>query len=117
MALKQSDLDQFAGGSDTVFSHQLLTKFRYTCGVQHMAVEGGAYWLIDKIISLQLKPEIAAEVFQSWKLTVTANTGLLLCDDGDGKVVYREEIGFTDFPLPKIKLWMVGFTLMLPCEY
>jgi len=32
-------------------------------------------------------------------------TGILICDDGNGTVVVRECIPFTDFPLRKIKLY------------
>jgi hypothetical protein len=38
------------------------------------------------------------------------------CDDGDGRVVVRQRISFTDFPLPEVTLYLEYGTLMLPRE-
>jgi len=35
---------------------------------------------------------------------------------GDGKRVYAQEIPFTDFPLPEIKLYFTNNTILLPSE-
>ena len=44
-------------------------------------------------------------------------TAVLTCDDGNGKVVYRKAIEFTDFPLPEIALYFTTNTILLPSEY
>jgi hypothetical protein len=60
---------------------------------------------------------VAAEEFQLWKLMVRADrTATLVCEDGDGKRVYAQEIPFTDFPLPEIKLYFTNNTILLPSE-
>ena len=38
------------------------------------------------------------------------------CEDGDGRVVFRQQISFTDFPLPSVTLYLEYGTLMLPQE-
>jgi hypothetical protein len=57
-------------------------------------------------------------IFQLWKLKVNDDrTAVLTCDDGNGKVVYRNAIEFTDFPLPEIALYFTTNTILLPSEY
>src|SRR5215469_9248135 len=80
--------------------------FSFTDGAKYVADEGGAYWLLDTIsICQRHEPHVAAEAFQVWTLTVRPDrTATLTCDDGNGKVVYTEEIEFTDFPRGEITL-------------
>jgi hypothetical protein len=114
--LTQADLAQFTG-SERWYRHSLMRTITYTEGVQFLAEKAGAYWLVDKIATLQLEPKIKREEFQAWKLTVAENRGKLLCEDGNGNAVYREEIEFTDFPLDEIMLWYTNSVIMLPSEY
>lgn len=119
MPLSLTDLSQFTG-SHHLYRHALIRKVHYTDGVKYLAMEGGAYWLIDEIaISQHFNKQIAAEEFQLWTLTVNAddNTAVLLCDDGNGKVVFRKEIPFTDFPLHHIELYFTNGTICLPSDY
>ena len=44
--LQQADLRQFTG-TETWFRHPLARKVLYTEGVQYVAEQGGAYWLLD----------------------------------------------------------------------
>lgn len=117
--LTTSDLAQFTG-SETFYRHNLMRNVVYTEGVQFLADKGGAYWLIDKIATLQMDPKVRAEAFQAWKLEVVDGKARLTCDDGNGVFVYAEHIDYTDFPLSEITLWAVQGehrTIMLPSEY
>jgi len=117
MTLQQTDLRQFTGSS-SFYTHPLFRGFVYTEGVQYLAEKGGAYWLIDKIFSLQLLPDLKAGGFQCWTLKVSKDrTATLACTDGDYRKLYREEISYTDFPLPEIRLYCTDRTLLLPSEY
>jgi hypothetical protein len=90
----------------------------YTPGVQHLAERAGAYWLIDLVASHQITPNVSAEEFQVWTLTVAADrTALAVADDGSGREVARQVIEFTDFPLDEFKLYLDQGTLMLTGEY
>ena len=61
---------------------------------------------------------VAAEEFQVWRLRVKADrTATLTCKDGNGNVVSRKAIPFTDFPLDKIELWFANNTIYLPSEH
>ena len=66
-----------------------------------------------------------AEPFQVWTLTRTkkkpSNSATLRCEDGNGRVVYRQRIPFTDFPLETITLYCAAegaeWVVMLTSEY
>jgi len=85
--------------------------------VRFIAMEAGAYWLIDMIFSFQLDGHIKAEAFQCWKLITHNNTGTLTCEDGNGNPVHSHELTYTDFPLDEADLWFVDNVLLLPSEY
>ena len=115
--LQQADLRQFTG-TETWFRHPLARKVLYTEGVQYVAEQGGAYWLLDTLAFAQAIPAVAAESFQFWTLTVHPNqTATLACEDGNGKVVHTQEIPFTDFPLDEIKFYFTDNVILLPSEY
>ncbi len=113
----QSALSQFTGTEEWYY-HPLFKRYRYTEGVKFLAGEAGAYWLLEKILSNQILPEIKVEGFQLWKLTVDENKkATLTCDDGNGVVIYTEQITYTDFPLDEISFYFTDSVLLLPSEY
>lgn len=111
-----ADLRQFTG-SEQVFRHSLMRRITYTEGVQYLAEKGGAYWLLDKVATLQLDRTMRAEEFQVWKLAVADNKAVLTMEDGNDRELYREQIEFTDFPLPEVRLFFRDNVIMLPSEY
>ena len=88
-------------------------------GVQHVAEQGGAYWLIDKIFAAQYENiNLPEQEFQVWILELLETGGAqLTCHDGDYNWQHDEKINFTDFPLKKITLYFTGNVLLLPSEY
>ena len=57
-------------------------------------------------IAQQHESRVAQEDFQVWKLQVRADrSATVLCDDGNGNVVYTQEIPFTDFPLDEVNAY------------
>ncbi|MGB4057581.1 MAG: DUF6876 family protein [Alphaproteobacteria bacterium] len=114
----QSELRNFCG-TETWFRHSLFRKFLYTEGVQFLAEEAGAYWLVDMIFGFQEKLAIRqAGYFQAWELTVNeGQTATLTCENGDCKVVFTHHLTFSDFPLPKIRMFFIHDTLLLTTEY
>jgi hypothetical protein len=111
-------LRQFTG-SEHWYRHGLVRTVVFTDGAKFVADEGGAYWLLDIIAIAQRHDQrVAAEPFQAWKLTVRENhTGTVTCDDGNRNIVYRQELEFTDFPLPEITLYFTDNVILLPSEY
>ena len=91
----------------------------YTEGVHYLAGKVGAYWLIDLVVSHQLTPKVRREPFQVWLLKVNEDRSAVAeCyDDLPGKLLARQKIEYTDFPLDEIKLYFCDGTLLLPSEY
>ncbi len=88
--------------------------------MKFLAEKAGAFWLIDLVASHQTA-RLRQEEFQLWILTVDRdNTPMAVatCQADTGKpLLVRQEIDYTDFPLPSIKLYLVDGVLMLPDEY
>lgn len=82
-----------------------------------MAKEGGAFWLVDKIL-LTTRAKKNLQEFGAWKLEVKEDkTAVLVCEDGNYNQLYCEQIEWTDFPLKRIELWFENGVLILPSEH
>lgn len=116
--LHKDVLRQFTG-TEFWYRHALARDVLYTDGARHVAEHGGAYWLLDEIaLSQKSEPALAKEGFQVWTLKVAQDaSGVLTCEDGDLREVYRKELIYTDFPLPEITLWFTNNVILLPSEY
>ena len=117
-AALECDLAQFCG-TENWWKHW-TGRITFTDGVKFLAEKAGAFWLIDLVASHQTA-RLQKEEFQVWILTVSRNRtpmAVATCQtDTDEPLLVRQEIDYTDFPLPSIKLWLVGGVLMLPNEY
>ena len=129
-----ADLSQFTG---TETWHRHFTGLLYTDGIQYLAEQAEAYWLIDAIASYQyqLKRDEYLAEFQVWVISVAGEGErkypCLLPQDGYKAVLtcwqdtpeqglkppVIQQIEYTDFPLIEIKLYVSGGVLMLPSEY
>jgi hypothetical protein len=117
--IRQKLLDGLAQqiGSEAVFRHW-TRHLVYTEGVEYLAEQANAYWLIDLIASWCIDPRIQANEFIHWKLTVNPDrTAVAIADDGNGNEILRQYIEVTDFPLDEITLFLTDRTLLLPSEY
>jgi hypothetical protein len=128
----ESNLQGFNNGTNDYHRSSMLTKaIFHTDGIEYLAKNAKAYWLIDAIVSYQTKPRIAREQFQVWTLQTDTEKHIasLLCTDGDKgdgpKELARQVITYTDFPLPFITLYLengsldgehIHKILMLPSE-
>jgi len=133
-----------ASGTGRHYPH--WTGFFFTEGVKQLADGAECHWLLDIIGSY--RPEIArkakgkgkgAELWrdladmQFWTLKVLSeeerkgkdHVAVVTCADGNGNVMIRQEIHYTDFPLPEVKIWVefgstcdgrIGHVAMLPGE-
>lgn len=110
-------------GGDTLVRHPMFPRTLYTQGIQTLAEKGGADWLVEVVLSHQITPKVRAEDFQVWTLTVDQETGRGVVtmtdggkDDDEELEIVRQEIPFTDFPLPSVKMYLENGVLMLPQE-
>ena len=130
MPIKETELAQFTGTDTWRSWSPLFPNMLLTAGAQYVAENGGtsgAYWLMDAIASyqpsLQKNPRLREAQF--WKLQVHADkTATLICqEDSDIEPVVTQQIEFTDFDLPEIRLYCmpvgdgVRHTILLPSEY
>lgn len=130
MPLKAHELSQFTGTDTWRSWSPLFPKMLLTQGAQYVAEnagKSGAYWLMDAIASyqpeLQKKPRLQDAQF--WTLQVHPDkTATLLCQEDSGmEPAVEQQIDFTDFDLPEIKLYCmpvgdgVRYTILLPSEY
>jgi len=112
--LTESGLMQFYG-TENWYKH--LSGYLYTDGVRYVAQEGGAYWLVDKIL-FTTRAKKNLQEFGTWKLEVNEDeSAILVCEDGNYNELYREKIEWTDFPLERIELWFENGVLILPSEH
>jgi hypothetical protein len=100
-----------------VFPHP-TGRLVYTEGVQFLADQADAYWLIDLIASWCPDARPQHEDFVQWKPTVNEDrTAVAIADDGNGNELLRQAIPHMNFPLDEITLYLTERTLLLPSEY
>jgi hypothetical protein len=120
-----NDLAQFSGTEEY---HRMRypggTTLLLTDGANYLAEKAGAYWLMDVIASYQRAPEFYGQEFQVWRIEVEpCRTAEITADDGNEKVLARQTIPWTDFPLDHFKLYaelndyLGGLVILLPSEY
>ena len=118
-------LAEYSGSQQFFRFSAFARNFVVTEGVKFLADEAQCYWLLDVIVS-HLPAVIAAdEEFAVVTLERDAEgSGAVfqIADDDPANVVYaRQEIEFTTFPMPSIKLYLQTdtehWTLMLTSEY
>lgn len=112
----QQELMQFYGSEQW---HRTHPHVLITDGVKYMADHCGAYWLVDCVASYQTIKKVAKELFQVIDLAVDSenHTAVVTVGDGNENEVFRQDIPYTDFPLPKIRLYYTDGVLLLPSEY
>ena len=107
-------------GSENYYQHRLGPI--YTDGINYMATICEAYWLIDAIASYQTTRFAATNAFQVWELVKSPTDNrpdrhILTYEDGNGNLLIRQTIPFSDFPLEDIKIYVCDNTILLPSEY
>jgi len=102
-------------GSETFYRHW-TGRLTYTEGIKHLADAAECYWLIDAIWYLLLEGQDAVP----W-IPVEGEGAVLTCwrdtPEEDSLPPIRQNIEFSDFALPQIKLYVSMGVLMLPAEY
>ena len=125
----RSGLGQFTG-TENWTRHVLARNMLMTDGILYLRENADCFWLIDAIAShISTDARLRNEEFQTWTFERAGDHDLskphlLYVTDGNtDKRIVTQEIGYSDFPLPKITLWAVydlefeGWVLMLPSEY
>jgi hypothetical protein len=120
----QNNLLQY-DGSENLYARKCFgSNIQYTDGIKYLIESCECNWLIDAIASYQSKAFKAFDYMQFWTLTVATkdNSATLICDDGNESVRVTQEIPYTEFPLPSIKIYAsveddTTVRLYLPTEH
>jgi hypothetical protein len=104
-------------GTECYYKHT-FSAYVYTDGLKALAMDCGAYWLIDLVISHQLVSKVRAELFQVWQLQKEKeNIFKVVATDGSYNVIATQPIPYSDFPYDGCTVYLVEGVLMLPCKY
>lgn len=110
------DAGHYRAGSDTFYRHPLGLLF--TQGINDMAEAYGAFWLLDVVGSAQLCGG-SAEPFQVWQIRCVSGTEFVVqaFTDTPGRLIYRQEIPFSDFPIEEFEFYCADGVILLKEEY
>jgi hypothetical protein len=111
-------------GSQTFYRHW-TKRLLFTDGIQFVAINARAQWLIDAVASYQSEKDFRDEEFQLWILTVNQDRSAILEAWTDspksGRLLARQKIEYSDFPLPKFEFYVEGVgadrTMLLKSEH
>jgi hypothetical protein len=101
----QDNLRQFTGTQNYHRWSVLFRNFVMTDGVKFLSDEAGAYWLSDAIASHY--GSYKKEGFVVANLMKDKGKWDLLLTDGDEHTLASQEIGYSDFPLEEISLYVI----------
>ena len=115
-----SELQRFSGTENyytSTFRRLLLTD-----GVHFLRESANCYWLIDIVESVQHLPKIKDNSsFIVWKIEKqdTNRATVTAWDDTPHKsrLLYKQELVYTDFPLKEFEFYQCGNVLLLKSEY
>ena len=118
--MSQFDPGQLAHFIGTEHYYRLTPSAVLTDGTKYLAEAAGAFWLMDAIASY-LPQFTGRQDFIVAKLVRTGSQAELTLDDGNGRVLERQHIEYTDFPMQAIQLYACWggeyWVLMLSSEY
>ncbi len=111
-------LKQFIGTTQ-YWDHFIPGSFRLrlTDGCNFVRQEAGANWLFDMIASYQYDDRINLYLFQIWQLKRKEDHWSLECRGDDGQHMLTSRIGYSDFPIDHIEIWVLDGIALLPSEY
>jgi len=115
-----NNLAQFTGTETYHRWSPIFPKAVATDGVIYLAEQCHSFWLLDVIGSVLPLPKVKSEAFLT--AIFSKEQGKVVIDDGDGNVLYVQEIASPTFPLDEIRLFVTDGeegmrVIMLPSEY
>lgn len=118
--MSQFDPSQLAQFTGTEHYYRLSPSAVLTDGTRYLAEAAGAFWLMDAIA--RFLPQFSGrEDFIVARLVRTGSQAELTLDYGNGLVLDRQHIEYTDFPMQSIQLYACWggeyWVLMLCSEY
>jgi len=101
-------------GSETY--HRYLFGMVATNGAMELATTYQCFWFLDMVASYQHL--IKKEDFQIWKLRKNADSSAwVIAEDGNGTVLVKQEIKYTNFKTEQVTVWVEGNVILLSSEH
>jgi hypothetical protein len=96
--------------------HSYMCGMLLTDGALAMCEKFSCFWFADVICSYQHK--LKNEEFQVWSLGKNEDSSaIVLCTDGNDRVLISQDIPWTDFKADVATLWVEGNVILLPSEH
>ena len=115
-----SELQRFSGTENYYTS--TFQKLLLTDGVHFLRESANCYWLIDIVESVQHLEKIKDNAsFIVWKIEKQDTNKAIVSAWSDtphkSKLLYKQELVYTDFPLQEFEFYQCGNVLLLKSEY
>lgn len=118
--MSEFDASQLSYFTGTTAYYRISNRHLLTDGTKYVAEAAGAFWLMDAAAS-HLDEIGTDDWFVLIKLNVSDDRAVMIYEDGNGHEYARQEIAYTDFPMPGIQLYACWdgehWVLMLTSEY
>jgi len=118
--MKKFDLAQLSYFTGTEKYYRISRRHLLTDGTKYLAELAECFWMMDAIAS-HLCEIGTADWFVLVRVEVTEGRAVMIYEDGNSREYARQEIPYTDFPLPSITLYACWdqehWVIMLPSEY
>ena len=111
----RADLSQFTG-TEQWYRHGINRRMLFTDGVKYFAEQAGCYWFLD-IIATEVFSLLREQPFLVITMDVDDGEADIFVDDGNGNVVWKRHINFTDAPDGDWRFYLTDNVLMVPSEY
>jgi len=118
--MKNFDASQLLHFTGTERYYRISRRHLLTDGTKYLAEEAECFWMMDAIAS-HLSEIGTDDWFVQVRMIVQRQQTTMIYEDGNGKEHARQEIPFTDFPMPSVSLYACWdgehWVIMLPGEY
>ena len=118
--MKNFDKTQLTQFIETTGYYRISRRHLLTDGAKYLAEEAECFWMMDAIAS-HLSEIGTADWFVLVRVEGTEGRAVMIYEDGNSREHARQEIPYTDFPLPSITLYACWdqehWVIMLPSEY
>jgi hypothetical protein len=107
-------------GTEAYHKFNLFAPVLLTDGAAFLAKEAGCFWLMDIIASAVT--HYRDNGFAVVRFDCADGAGVVTIENGNGRVLYTQEIEHTDFPMDRADLFVAPadertWVIMLPSEY
>jgi hypothetical protein len=96
--------------------HQQGFLYPYTDGVAALLEVAECFWWLSDM-SVVSKMKFRRENFQVWRIKVSKSKAVATIENGNGKILYKQNYTFTDFPEGEFEVWVEGGVIILPSEH